>query len=122
MRQQLQLLRLFSSTSDPDMAVLVDAAQQTEHRHGRQPRRLRTAISARHPLQTMPTYLPAMFGTSAEPLTYDAGWSPEFRRLADLVLVAEGRELPTHSQVMARESKARRGLLPSAEAVEGPRR
>ncbi|KAL4423533.1 hypothetical protein ABPG77_006556 [Micractinium sp. CCAP 211/92] len=58
-----------------------------------------------------------MFGTSAEPLTYDAGWSPEFRRLADLVLVAEGRELPTHSQVMARESKARRGLLPSAEAV-----
>ncbi len=49
-----------------------------------------------------------MVGTSAKPPAYDAGWSPEFQHAADLALVVEGKEVPVHSQMMARESQARR--------------
>ncbi|KAL4423529.1 hypothetical protein ABPG77_006552 [Micractinium sp. CCAP 211/92] len=34
-----------------------------------------------------------MVGTSAKPPAYDAGWSPEFQRAADLALVVEGKEV-----------------------------
>lgn len=62
-----------------------------------------------------------MVSSSKELAAYDAGWSPEFQRAADLALVVEGEELPVHSQFMARESQVRGGELLRAVVGRGTR-